>query len=157
MAEAFALRAEFQGTIDSFDDDGNPVQVEKFRGASFSLPTGETFDVAAELDKGGGVVATEDPMLAEHLRHSGFFKEAPVPDDAAIVTPLTSMSAAHLRALPEANQVNGAGRMPKDELAYRVTLARAGEDPNVDLEQRDDGSYAVKRDDNDADQADTGS
>jgi hypothetical protein len=146
MAEAFALRAEYEGTQESLDEDGNPVQVDKFRGASLALETGETFDIAAQLADGDGTIVTEDPTLTELLRNHPALKTVGVPDGHPTVTPLASMSMSVLREQPEYQSVTGAGSMRKDEVVYRMTLARAGEDPNVELEQRDDGSYMVKVD-----------
>lgn len=140
MAEAFALDEALKGTIDT--DDG---PVEKFRGASFSLPDGTTFDVAAALDAGDGVIVTEDGHLAEHLRALDCLHTTKVPDGHPTVTPLTEMSATALRDMPEANQVTGAGRMSKAELAARILRVRNGEDPNVPLVEND-GQYTVDTD-----------
>lgn len=139
MAEAFALVDEYAGTIAVKDGD-DTVDVPKFRGASLSLPDGATFDVAEALQDGDGVIVTDDGHLAEHLRALGSLKTVPVPDGHPTVTPLAELTVTALRDMPEASQVTGAGRMKHAELVARIMRVRNGEDPNVELVDRD-GEY----------------
>lgn len=143
--EAFALLEEFTGTVKSQDDDGKEVEVSRFRGGSFALADGATFDLAEHLgEDGSGKIVTSDPELIAHLDYSNQFKRVPVGDSPpAPVNPLAEMTVTALRGLPEANAVNGAGGMRKAELAARVELARQGEDPNQALVEAPDGTFVA--------------
>jgi hypothetical protein len=79
MAEAYALRAEYEGTIKSTDDDENEVEVDKFRGASFALPDGRTFNIAERLKDGGGTIVTDDPLEITYLDDVRVLKKVAVP------------------------------------------------------------------------------
>lgn len=139
MAEAFALREEYTGTVTGLDDDGEEITVDKFRGASIAMRDGSTFDVALALEEGDGVIVSDDPMLIVHLEHAGFLKSVPVPDNAPKVTSLESLGVRQLRDTPEGKRITGIGGMNKDEIIERIERARRGADPNVALVKTDDG------------------
>jgi hypothetical protein len=147
MSQAFALRAEYVGTITSADDDGDPVEVERFRGGSLAMPDGSTFDLAEAFGQdGSGVVTTDDPVLAAHLSMFPAVKEVSVPQQDAPAhsgaTSLDGMTVKALLDLPESRAIEGAHSMRRGELVARITLARQGADPNVPMEERD-GAYVT--------------
>jgi hypothetical protein len=132
--QAFALTAEYQGTLSYEDEDGKQVEVQKFRGASISGPEGEHIDVGQLLQDGGGTIVTADPRTAVLLGELDCLKEVGVPEDAAPTTaPLEAQRIQDLRALPEAMGIERAGAMRKPELIARIQLAQQGEDPNQPL------------------------
>lgn len=141
MTQAFALRAEYTGTITGPDDDGQEITVDKFRGASLGLPDGSLFDIGEALQAGGGVIVTDDPVLVNLLDFSGFLKHVGVPDEAPRMTSLDSLGVMALRDTPEGKRITGVGGMRKAELIARIERARSGLDPNVPLIEGPDESW----------------
>lgn len=139
MAQAFALTAEYEGTVTGEDGDGNEITVEKFRGATITLNDGTTLDVAQMLQEGDGVIVTDDPETAIALSWLDCLKQTAVPDTHPTLLPLQSRRMSDLLDMPEARALD---KRPasKAELVTRIQLAQAGEDPNQELVEEDDGT-----------------
>lgn len=130
MGEAFSLTAEYEGTVDSLDEDGEPVTVTKFRGATFALTDGTTVNVGEALEAGNGVIVTDDPEWITHLETAPYLKHVKAPEQAETIDSLSARRLADLRRLPEARTVDGVDTMSKAHLIAAIEAQRAGQDPN---------------------------
>lgn len=129
MGEAFTLTADYAGTITSADEDGNPVEVDKFRGASFSLGDGRTVNVGDLLEEGGGTIVTDDPEVIIHLETATYLKHVTAPEDTPPVDTLSTLTTSQLRELPEARVIEGVDTLRKADLITAIERHRAGLDP----------------------------
>ena len=77
-SSAFALRAEYDGTVTH--DDGSTVPV--YSGGVIAIPDGRSFDVREALDNGNGTIGgpDEDHLLATVLEQYPALKSVPVPE-----------------------------------------------------------------------------
>lgn len=124
MSTAFALRAEYEGTVPQ-DVDGVTVDVPAFTGGVIAVAGREqAFDVREALEAGAGVivVADSDPALALALSEYPPLKRVEVPDDAEAVDQYAGMTVADLRAEAQRRGLEGYGRAVKDAL---ITALRA--------------------------------
>lgn len=102
---AYALREEFEGTVEVFDtqedfDAGNGREVPKFAGGTFAIGEGETFDVAAELEEGEGVIVVDDrdQVLVMALDEYPALKRVAVPEGREPLREYDGQSVGTLRA-----------------------------------------------------------
>lgn len=77
MSSAFALRAEYEGTV---TQDG--VEVPAFTGGVLAIPDGRSYNVREALDEGNGtiVVGDDDHILAGVLSEYPALKSVAVPE-----------------------------------------------------------------------------
>ena len=113
MQHAFALRAEY-------DD---------YAGGQLALPDGTAFDVLEALERGDGVIVTDDLRIASRLREYPPLKEVAVPErPAAVETTLDDMTKEQLLALPEAQSIDAAGRLKKPDLVEAIRRERESDE-----------------------------
>jgi hypothetical protein len=116
-AVAFALRAEFAGTETVHNSDGSTETVPKFGGGLLAI-TGGDFNVADELEAGGGtiVVRADDQQLIDLLEVYPPLKQVPVPDKARPVSKYNRQPLDSLRDQASLRDISGAGSLSKDKL-----------------------------------------
>lgn len=129
MADAFALRADLEGTVGEGDE-----QRPRFQGASFSLLDGSTYNIADALANGGGKIVTDDTMLAAFLAEQPALKRVAIGGDEPSSTSFDAMPRRALLEQPEAKGIDRATSMPVDELRERMVRAQHGQDPNEPLD-----------------------
>lgn len=78
MSSAFALRAEYDGTVTH--EDGTTVPV--YTGGVLAIPDGRSYDVREALDQGNGtiVVPDDDHLLSLVLSEYPALKSVPAPE-----------------------------------------------------------------------------
>lgn len=123
MSIAFALRAEYEGTVRQVVavTDGEPVhgdEVPLFSGGVIGIGGDRSFDVREALTDGGGtiVVADVDEGLITALDEYPPLKRVPVPENAEAIDPYVGMSREALRDEAQRRGLSGHARAAKPAL-----------------------------------------
>lgn len=116
-AVAFALRAEFEGTETVQHPDGSTEAVPKYGGGLLAVSGGD-FNVAEELEAGGGtiVVQTGDQQLVDVLSVYPPLKQVPVPEKAKPVSKYDRQPLESLREQASLRDIAGAASLSKAKL-----------------------------------------
>lgn len=121
---AYQLREEYAGTEVDYDPEtgeelDEPVRVGGFEGGTIGIPPlGETFDVAAALEEGDGLIVVNPdnaPQLVQQLDDYPPLKRTQAPPDAATVG-YDQHTVQRLRQDAADRGIVGIGRLAKDDL-----------------------------------------
>lgn len=127
---AYALRADFEGTINVELEDGSKEKRDVYQGGLLAVGDSD-FDVKAELDKGAGtiVVHAGDQQLVDLLDVYPALKRSTVPDKPkAIVSPYGRRPVETLRHLASLRDIDGPiGRASKAKLVAALEAQDAAQ------------------------------
>lgn len=117
MSIAYALRAEFDGTV---DQDGSQVPV--FTGGTVTHSDGRTFDVREALDAGDGVIVVAEDNTELVIALDGFLalKRVDAPAGADPVSSYELQTIADLRAEAKRRGLTGVGNTSKAVLIHAL-------------------------------------
>lgn len=122
---AFALTADYEGTVEVFDtvedqEAGTGRVVDKFQGGVIAIPgRDEDFDVREHLIAGDGVIVVSagDAPLLLALDEYTALKRVKAPDDAAdVVSAYSGQTKTVLRDLARSRDIDIPGGASKDDI-----------------------------------------
>lgn len=117
-AVAFALKAEYEGTVEVEAEDGSGlVEVPKFQGGILYVGDGD-INIADELEAGGGyiVVGTEDQRLRDLLEVYPALKRVEVPAGAKPLSMFARYPDEDLRLQGSLREIKGYASMSRAKL-----------------------------------------